>query len=256
MRRDALLAAALAPVAFTSYLLSLGVRAGSMGDPRTALLYVALLSAVGLLVVEGHRRGLLTPLPVTTVLLLLVPWVGFGPRVGTGARATSPESLVVVDFLVGVVIAGTVVLALAAVEYLAVRNPRVHDALDGETGVGSLTVGVLHAAVVVGFSGLQFTTLDPATVGLAIWVTTGLVFLGAVPIYVALKTSRLSPAAVVGTGFGLVLVVPGTGDTSFGTLYAVFWLLPFVVSLLAAEAEHRVRRRRISESSVKTLLKP
>ncbi|SFR34929.1 hypothetical protein [Halogeometricum limi] len=251
MRRDALLAAALAPVAFTSYLLSLGVRPGAVGDPRTALLYVGLLAAVGLLVAEGHRLGLLTPLPVTTSLLLLVPWIGFGPRVGSGPRAVSPESLVVVDFLVGVVIAGVVVFTLAAIEHLALKEPRVNHALDGQTGVGALTVGVLHAAIVVGFSGLQFQTLDLGTVGFALWVTAGLVVLGSVPIYVSLKTSRLSPAAVVGTGFGLVVVAPTGGELSFGTLYAVAWVLPLGISLLAAAAENRVRRLRTTEQGIR-----
>lgn len=251
MGRDALLAAALAPVAFTSYLLSLGVRAGPTDDPRTVLLYVAVLAAVGLVVVVGHRQGLLTPLPVTTSLLLLVPWIDFGPRVGPGPRGVDPETLVVSDFLLGVVLAGTVVVALAAVEHLVLRHPRVNDALDGETGVGCLAVGVLHAAVVVAFSGLQFRTVDLATVGLAVWVAGGLVFLGSVPVYVALKTERLSPAAVVGTGFGLVLVAPPSDQLSFGTLYAVCWLLPFVVSLLAAEAEYRIRQRHAGDSSVR-----
>ncbi|QIB73086.1 hypothetical protein GL213_13850 [Halogeometricum borinquense] len=251
MRRDAPLAAVLTPVAFTSYLLSLRVRPGVVNDPRTVLLYIVLLAAIGLLVVVGHRRGLLTPLPITTVLLLLVPWVGFGPRVGPGPRGVEPESLIVFDFLVGVALAGTVVLSLAVVEHLALKHPRVNDALDGETGVGSLSVGVLHAAIVIGFSGLQFRSLEPATVGLAVWVTTGLVFLGAVPIYVALKTGRLAPAGVIGTGVGLVLIAPTGGQLSFGSLYAVCWLLPFVLSLLAADAERRLRRRHANEPSVK-----
>ena len=251
MRRDALLAAVTAPVAFTSYLLSLGVNAGAVDDARTALLYVVLLAAVGLVVVVGHHGGLLTPLPVTTSLLLLVPWIGFGPRVGSGPGAVDPGSLVVFDFLVGVALAETVVLALAGVEYLALRHPRVNDALDGETGVGSLAVGVLHAAVVVGFSGLRFDTLDPQTVGLAVWVTVGLVLLGSVPVYVAVKTSRLSPAAVVGTGLGFVLVAPPSDGLSFGTLYAVGWLLPLVVALLAAEGEARLRRLHAGDSSIR-----
>lgn len=250
MRRDALLAAVIAPVAFTSYLRSLGV-SGAMGDARTALLFVVLLAAVGLVVVVGHHLGLLTPLPVTTSLLLLVPWIGFGPRLGGGPGAVAPDSLVVPDFLVGVVLAEAVVVALAAVEYLALRHPRVNDALDGETGVGSLAAGVLHAAVVVGFSGLQFRTFDLETVGLAVWVTVGLVLVGSVPVYVAVKTGRLSPAAVVGAGLGFVLVVPSDGGLSFGALYAVGWLLPLVLALLAAEGEARLRRMHAGDSSIR-----
>lgn len=251
MRRDVLLAPLIAPVAFTSYLLSLGVRPGSASDPRAGLLYVAVLAGVGLVVVVGHRRELLTPLPVTTSLLLLVPWLGFGPRVGPGPRGAAPESLVVSDFLVSVALVAAVVVALAWVERLARDNARVNDALDGETGVGCLAVGVLHAAVVVSFSGLHFRTLDLPTVGLAVWVGTGLVLLGSIPVYVALRTERLSPAAVVGTGLGLVIVAPPSDQLSFGAVYAVCWLVPFVVSLLAAEAENRVRQRHASESGVK-----
>ncbi|ELZ30076.1 hypothetical protein C474_11960 [Halogeometricum pallidum JCM 14848] len=250
MRRDALLAAVIAPVAFTSYLLSLGV-SGAMGDARTALLFVVLLAAVGVVVVVGHHLGLLTPLPVTTSLLLLVPWIGFGPRLGTGRGGVAPDSLVAPDFLVGVALAETVIVSLAAVEYLALRHPRVNDALDGETGVGSLAAGVLYAAVIVGFSGLQFRTFDLETVGLAVWVTVGLVLVGSVPVYVAVKTGRLSPAAVVGAGLGFVLVVPSGDGLSFGALYAIGWLLPLVLALLAAEGEARLRRMHAGDSSIR-----
>jgi hypothetical protein len=252
MHRDALLAAVLAPIAFVSYLLSLGVRPGFGGTGgRPFLVFSVLLAGVGLLVVEGHRRGLLTPLPVATALLLLAPWIGVGPRLGSFAGGVSPDSVAVVDFLPGVVLVAGTVAVLSGVEYAALRHPDVHEALDVRAGVGSLAVGVLHAATVLGFSGLRFPTLDLVTVGLLAWVTVGLVALGAVPTYVAVHLNRVAPPTVVGAGLVFVLVAPTGGALSFGTIYAVGWVVPLSLSLVAGAAEARFVRQQADGTGIR-----
>jgi hypothetical protein len=252
MHRDALLAAVLAPIAFVSYLLSLGVRPGFGGTGgRTFALFSVLLAAVGLLVVEGHRRGLLTPLPVATALLLLTPWVGVGPRLGSVAGRVAPDAVTVVDFLPGVALVAGTVAALGGVEYVALRHPNAHEAVDVRAGVGSLAVGVLHAATVLGFSGLRFSSFDVVTVGLLVWVTVGLVALGTVPTYVAVTLNRVAPPTVVGAGLVFVLVAP-TGDAlSFGVLYAVGWVVPLSLSLVAGAAEARFVRRQADGTGIR-----
>lgn len=248
MRRDALLAAALSPVAFTSYLLSLGVDVGAAtGDGFAApALYATVLSAVGVLVTATHDRGLLTPLPVATALLLVVPWFAFG----TGRPGVvGPESLTVLDVLPSVVVAVALVFGLSALEHAATEHPRIRARLDGRTGVGSIAVGVVYAAVALGASGLRLGVATPLEAAFALWVVAGLVALGAVPVYVGVRLNRLSPPAVAAAGLLLVLVAPAADPFSFGALYAAGWVVPLCVSLVAAAAEGRVRHYGTGEPS-------
>ncbi|SFF84098.1 hypothetical protein SAMN04488063_0487 [Halopelagius inordinatus] len=247
MRRDALLAAALAPVAFTSYLLSLGVAVGTVtGESLLATsLYVATLSGLGVLVAETHERGLLTPLPVATALSLLVPWVGFAVRFGTVA----PDSLTLLRFLPSVLLVAVLVLAVSALEYAATEHPRVRELLDGQTGAGSIAVGVVYAVSVLGASGLRFESPTLPAIGLLLWVAGGLLVLGTVPVYVGIRLNRLSPPAVLAAGLALVVVTPSSGRFPLGALYAIGWVLPLGVALVAAAAESRVRHYEAGDPS-------
>lgn len=251
MRRDALLAAALTPVAFTSYLLSLGVGVGAItGELFLAtVLYVAVLAGVGILVAETHERGLLTPLPVATALSLLVPWLGFASGHAVRFGAVTPDSLTLLTFLPSVVVVAVLVLAISALEYAATEHPRVRKRLDGRTGVGAIAVGIVYAVSVLGASGLRFEPVTPSSVGLLLWVAGGLLVLGAVPVYVGIRLNRLSPPAVVAAGLVLVIVTPSSGQFSLGVLYAVGWVLPLGIALVAAAAESRVRHHGASDPS-------
>lgn len=242
MRRDAVLAAVLAPVAFTSYLLSLGVDVGGItGEFLLAtVLYVAVLGGVGVLVAETHEWGLLTPLPVATALSLLVPWLGFGAGDAVRFGVVTPESLTLLSFLPSVVVVAVLVLAVSALEYAATEHPRAAERLDGRTGVGSVAVGVVYAVTVLGASGLRFEATLPSA-ALLLWVAAGLLALGTVPVYVGVRLNRLSPPAVAAAGLVLVLVTPSEGRFSFAVLYAVGWVVPLGVALVAAAAENRVR---------------
>ncbi|RDI71527.1 hypothetical protein [Halopelagius longus] len=242
MRRDALLAAVLAPVAFTSYLLSLGVGVGGVtGELFLATgLYTVILGGVGVLVAETHEWGLLTPLPVATALSLLAPWIGFGATGAVRFGVVTPESLTLLSFLPSVVIVAVLVTAISVLEYAATEHPRAAERLDGRTGVGSIAVGVVYAVAVLGASGLRFEVTLPS-VALLLWVTGGLLVLGTVPVYVGVRLNRLSPPAVVAAGLVLVLVTSSEGRFSFSVLYAVGWVVPLGVALVAAAAESRVR---------------
>lgn len=251
MRRDALLAAALAPVAFVSYLLSLGVSVGTVtGEFLLATaLYVAVLAGLGVLVAETHERGLLTPLPVATALSLLVPWLGFAAGHAVRFGVVTPESLTLLSFLPSVVVVAALVLAVSALEYAAIEHPRTRELLDGRTGAGAIAVGVVYAVAVLGASGLRFGSLTLSSVALLLWVAGGLLVLGAVPVYVGIRLNRLSPPAVVAAGLVLVLVTPSSGRFSLGVLYAVGWVLPLGVALVAAAAESRLRHHGAGDPS-------
>ncbi|MFC6826752.1 hypothetical protein [Halopelagius fulvigenes] len=242
MRRDAVLAAVLAPVAFTSYLLSLGVGVGGVtGEFLLATaLYAAVLGGMGVLVAETHERGLLTPLPVATALSLLVPWLGFAAGGAVRFGVVTPESLTLLSFLPSVVVVAVLVLAISVLEYVATEHPRAGERLDGRTGVGCIAVGVVYAVAVLSASGFRFEATLPSA-ALLLWIAGGLLVLGTVPVYVGIRLNRLSPPAVVAAGLVLVLVTPSEGQFSFGVLYAVGWVVPLGVALVAAAAESRLR---------------
>jgi hypothetical protein len=252
MRRDVLLAAALAPPAFTSYLLSLGVRPWPLSpEPWMLAAYIVVLGSIGVLVTEAHRRGLLVPLPVATALLLLVPWFGVGPTIGVRASAAPPESLAVVDFLLGVSLVGVLVLLVAALEFTVLESERVREVVGGRTSVGAVAVGVVYAPLVLSLSGLNLAPVNVVTVALSLWTAVGLVALGAVPVYVAVRLNRLSPPAIAAAGLAFVALTPSSGAFSFGVLYAIGWVLPLGLSLLAAAAEGRLRHQVTSEPSLR-----
>lgn len=190
-----LLAGALTPALVTAYLVL-------VGDPRlpeplgryhaSALLwlfYLAPLAGLGAAVV-----GLGPRLRVSAGLALLalfgLPWYNQGVRGGSLFDVNFPALFALV-----------VVLVVASVEW-TVRNPaRARDLFTRRATRIGLAVGVTHAALAhllrTGVFGFELAGPSLVSLGIALWMTVGAIFLGATPAFLYARFDLRTPALLV-----------------------------------------------------------
>jgi hypothetical protein len=237
-------AAVVVPVVFLAYTAVRGWEVGSSWGmyfgaslPDVLVQVVPLVSIGALAAVWGWRCGL-------WVVPVLLP-------VGMVATTFQPAPVPPVSVTTLAVPLGIVVVLgvpLSFVEYALQDRGRVEEYYTRKSLLAGATTGmvpVLYVLWTQSNAGVDFfASPSVGTLGLAVWVGTGLCLLFGLPVSLLVHPRLFSPLIVTYSIFvwHVFQLVQGEGARWFPYLVTLYWLIPLTVSLVAGAGESRLRQ--------------
>jgi hypothetical protein len=240
-----LAAAVLGPVAFLAYTSVRGWEVGiSWGTyvgvslPDVLAQVVPFVAGGALVAVWGWRCGLL-------VVPVLLP---FGMVTTTFQPAPVPPASVT-TLAVPLWIVVVLGVNLSFVEYALLDRGRIEEYYTRRSLLAGATAGMVPVVYVLwtlSNAGVDFSASPSVgTLGVAVWVGTGLFLLFGLPVSLLVHRRLFSPLIVTCSIFvwHVFQLFQGEGARWFPYLVALYWLLPLTVGLLAGAGESLLRRR-------------